>query len=153
MEIISVRQESANVAEIIAYFQTQWATPETMALYADSISHARSTSSSLPQWYLLKDGATIVGGVALITNDFISRMDLWPWLAALQIEEAYRGKGYARLLIEHVKEEARALGFEQLYLSTDHQELYEELGFTFIGMGYHPWGESSRIYQTTLNAN
>ena len=153
MEIISVRQESANVAEIIAYFQAQWATPETMVLYTDAISHTRSTSAPLPQWYVLKEGETIIGGIALVTNDFISRMDLWPWLAALHIEEAYRGKGYARLLVDHAKQEARALGFEQLYLSTDHQTFYEKLGFTYLGIGYHPWGESSRIYQIALTAN
>lgn len=29
---------------------------------------------------------------------------------------------------------------------TDHIGYYERYGFTHIGTGYHPWGESSRIY-------
>ena len=27
---------------------------------------------------------------------------------------------------------------------------YEKYGFNFIGMGYHPWGETSRIYKLDL---
>ena len=27
---------------------------------------------------------------------------------------------------------------------------YEKYGFEFLAMGYHPWGESSRIYKTQI---
>ena len=33
-----------------------------------------------------------------------------------------------------------------MYLSTDHVGLYEKWGFRYIGQGYHPWNEESRIY-------
>ena len=29
-------------------------------------------------------------------------------------------------------------------------KLYEKYGFEYSGIGYHPWGESSRIYKKTL---
>jgi hypothetical protein len=29
-------------------------------------------------------------------------------------------------------------------------ELYEKYGISYIDQGYHPWGESSRIYQRPL---
>lgn len=32
----------------------------------------------------------------------------------------------------------------------DYIGVYEKYGFQYIGQGYHPWGEESRIYQADL---
>jgi N-acetylglutamate synthase-like GNAT family acetyltransferase len=74
-------------------------------------------------------------------------MDLYPWICALFIDEKHRGNKYASLLIEQAKEDANKAGFDHVYLSTDHVGFYERYGFIYIGQGYHPWGEESRIYQ------
>ncbi|CRY26876.1 Acetyltransferase (GNAT) family [Yersinia enterocolitica] len=72
------------------------------------------------------------------------------WLCALYIEENFRGHAYGELLIKHLAKEAKSIGFDELHLCTDHIGFYEKYGFTFTGMGYHPWGESSRIYSLSL---
>lgn len=56
MNIISVRQEPAYRDVAIDYFQRQWASPETMMLYQDSITRCIDAVNPLPQWYLLLDG-------------------------------------------------------------------------------------------------
>lgn len=33
---------------------------------------------------------------------------------------------------------------------TDHNGYYEKYGFNYIGQGYHPWGDHSRIYELKL---
>jgi len=38
-----------------------------------------------------------------------------------------------------------------LYLSTGHVGYYEKYGFKYVCTGYHPWGESSRVYECQLN--
>ncbi|WP_421081078.1 GNAT family N-acetyltransferase, partial [Serratia fonticola] len=150
VKIISVRQEPAYRDVAIDYFQRQWASPETMMLYQDSITRCIDAVNPLPQWYLLLDGETVVGCAGLITNDFISRMELYPWLCALYVDEHYRGQGCGALLVNHVAKAASELGFTRLHLCTDHVGYYEKLGFSFDGLGYHPWGESSRVYSLGL---
>ncbi|MBP1045724.1 GNAT family N-acetyltransferase [Enterococcus sp. BWM-S5] len=146
MEIISIRENPDYQAMAIDYFQKQWGSEESNKVYEDAITHYGAAAGSLPQWYLLMDHERILGCAGLITNDFISRMDLYPWLCALYIDEEVRGKGLSRLLIEKVKEDTKAAGFKHLYLCTDHIGFYEKQGFVYIGDGYHPWGEKSRVY-------
>lgn len=77
-------------------------------------------------------------------------MDLYPWICALYIEEKNRGNSYGKLLLEQAKQEAKKAGFKSIYLCTDHVGYYEQYGFKYLAQGYHPWGEESRIYETTL---
>lgn len=149
MRVISIRKNPEYKKIGIRYFQKCWPSilPE---IYEDCISHSIGARDHLPQWYLLEIYDKIIGCAGLITNDFISRGDLYPWLNALFIQESYRGNAYAKILIEKVKEDARSFGYIYLYLATSHIGYYERYGFDYIGDGYHPWGEQSRIYQIKL---
>ncbi|BEN12538.1 N-acetyltransferase [Serratia marcescens] len=150
MDMISVRQAPELAPRAIAYFQRHWATAETLMMYEDAINRSLGATNPLPQWYLLMENDQILGCAGLITNDFISRGELYPWLCALYVEEAQRGRGYGAKLIEHVAAETRRLGFPQLHLCTDMEGYYERSGFVYNGLGYHPWGEASRVYSRVL---
>mgnify|MGYP001064746619 CR=1 FL=1 len=52
--------------------------------------------------------------------------------------------------MEKAKMDTKEAGFEYLYLCTEHIDYYEKYDFQYIGQGYHPWGEESRIYQFEL---
>ena len=150
MRIISVREYPAIATQAIAYIQSKWATAESMPVYEDCILQCLHSESPLPQWYLLCDEERIAGCAGLVTNDFISRMDLWPWICALYVDEAYRGNGYGALLLSQAAEDAKRYGFRSMYLCTDLRGYYERYGYQYIGTGYHPWGENSRIYGIDL---
>lgn len=150
MQIISLRRNPEFKDKAITYFQESW--PNVYPLiYQDCIENSLHSSGPLPQWYLSKKGEEIIGCAGLITNDFISRMDLYPWICALYLDPKFRGQNLGAKLIDYVKEDAKRLGFKLIYLCTDHIGYYEKLGFSYIGDGYHPWGESSRIYQLKIN--
>ncbi len=150
MKIISIKKHPEYKDVAIKYFQSKSGNPNNAKVYEDCITNCIATTSPLPQWYLLLDDSKIIGCAGLITNDFISRMDLYPWVCALYIEEEYRGNAYGSLLLDQAKTDAKAGNFSYLYLCTDHIGYYEKYGFKYIGIGYHPWGESSRIYAIEL---
>ena len=146
MRVISIRENPEFKTPAISYFQKSWPRVNPI-IYSDCIENSLITSQPLPQWYLLEKNEQIIGCAGLITNDFISRMDLYPWICALFIEESERGHNYGSLLINKAKEDAKKFGFEFSYLCTDHVGYYEKLGFSYLAQGYHPWGDESRIYQ------
>lgn len=149
MNVISVREQPAYKDMVIAYFQKNWK-GVLPVIYEDCINHSIEASAPLPQWYLLMNEDKIIGCAGLITNDFISRMDLYPWVCALFIEEQHRGNSYGSILLEQAKKDSAKAGFQSLYLCTDHIGYYEKYGFSYLAQGYHPWGEESRIYQAQL---
>lgn len=149
MKIISVRENPEFVNKAIKYFQKSWKSVSPI-IYENSISHSIHSKNPLPQWYLLMKDEELIGCAGLITNDFISRGDLYPWVCAIFIGEKHRGNAYSSLLIEKAKTDSKASGFENLYLCTEHIGFYEKYGFNYIGQGYHPWEEESRIYELDL---
>ena len=152
MRVISVRTNPEYKNQAIRYFQSKWPGVPPV-IYEDCINHCIGSNNSLPQWYLLEKECEILGCAGLITNDFISRMDLYPWVCAIYVEEKHRGNNYASLLIDKAMKDAKDAGFNYLYLSTDHIGFYEKFGFEYIGQGYHPWGEESRIYAINTAIN
>ena len=73
-----------------------------------------------------------VGTVGLWRCDLISRQDLYPWLAALYIDESQRGCGLGAQLQHHVEAFSRRTGFRELYLYATFANYYERFGFRFV---------------------
>jgi len=147
LKILGIR-ENPHLLEVgTKYFHNAFGNENNFMLYSDCINHSIATESPLPRWFLAMKDEEIVGCCALITNDFISRMDLWPWLAALYVTENERGNELGSKLLSHAVSEAGRLGFPKVYLSTDHDGYYEKYGWKRIEDGYMLWGEKSRIYE------
>ena len=144
-QIIEIREKPAMLEQCIDYFASRWGIDRR--IYADSISHSLTTGNHLPRWYLALDGIEIIGSYGLITNDFISRQDLVPWLCALYVEKEHRGRNLGAELLAHGRREAAEKGYVKLYLCTSLEGYYERLGWKHIGSGVHPWGSISKIYE------
>lgn len=147
IKIICVSENLEYLEKAIEYNCVNW--PLDDNIYIDCIKNSINSKHGFPRWYLMLRDDEIIGSYGLIMNDFISRQDIWPWFAALYIEESERGKKLGANLLEHGRKEAGRLGFEKLYLCTDHIDLYEKFGWKKIGKGYHPWHEASSIYENS----
>ena len=88
----------------------------------------------------------LVGTISLVQNDLMYRA-YSPWLSSLYVDPAYRSRGYARAMIERVKEEAWALGYKKLYLRTEHAGgYYRKLGWAYVEQCGDEYGLEPEVF-------
>lgn len=147
INIVNVHEYSGGIDKAINYIHSIWGKENNFEYYKDAIMNSTFKKNSLPRFYLLIKDESIIGCCGLITNDFISRHDLYPWLSSLYVEEQYRGNAYARLLMAHIIKEAKSLNFERVYLTTNHINYYEKYGWKRIEDGIDLFNSKpARIY-------
>ncbi len=117
--------------------------------FASIIAHSQRPGA-LPLTFIALDGEKLLGTVGLWRCDLISRQDLWPWLAALYVDEAARGQGLAGLLQKQVIEYAREQGYAQLHLYSACRDFYERYGWHYIGDGLDYPDTTVHLYRYDL---
>lgn len=143
IKIVDAREHPRGLDAAALYVHGKWGRPENLAFYRDAIEHS---GGILPQFFLLMAGESVIGCGALLTNDFVSRHDLWPWYGCHFVEPDWRGRGLGSLLLSHATALAARLGFHAVYLSTDHDGYYEKYGWERMEDGFEPSGAKTRIY-------
>lgn len=149
MQIFELSEKPERLEEAINYFWKQWGNDSNHNFYSDCIRHSLEEKNAIPKFYIGMEADKIVASYAIITNDLISRMDLFPWLACLYVDESYRKRGYAEELLSHGIAQTKSKGYENLYLSTDLVNFYERKGWTESGIGYNYSGDKIKIYSIT----
>lgn len=82
-------------------------------------------------------------GMASLWVSDATGTDLTPWLAAVYVHPFYRNRRISFALIGRAVEEARRLGFSELYLVTETAAgLYSRFGWSEIGKTKSPYGEA-----------
>ncbi len=121
---------AADVAHLI--HEEFWKDVEGGMSLADLLAHFEKTRDPdrIPLCLVALAGDEFVGTVNLIDNDDRKRTHLHPWLAAMVVVEAYRGRGIGTRLVRSLLAEAARLGFEAVYFGTDGPRFYERLGAT-----------------------
>jgi len=117
--------------------------------FASIVEHSQRPDA-LPLTFVLTDGERALATVGLWRCDLISRQDLYPWLAALYVEEAARGQGLAGMLQEHVKRYAREKGYPSLHLYSACVGFYERFGWQHIGDGIEFPATRVHLYRCAL---
>lgn len=77
-----------------------------------------------------KVDGVLAGTCLLVPSEIASRHDVSPWLAGLYVVPERRRSGVGAALVHAIEREARARGFERLYLyATDAADYYARLGW------------------------
>jgi GNAT superfamily N-acetyltransferase len=73
----------------------------------------------LPMAFVAHRDESYMGSVLLIESDLEARPQLSPWIAALWVDEQYRGQGIAQSLMTTAQTAAAKLGFSGIFLCAE----------------------------------
>lgn len=120
--IVHLCENPSVIPELICWFEQEWAPWYGPGGEGDAGQDLESCSNTdvLPLCLVaLGPDNRLIGTVALRTTSVGSDVAPGPWLTGLLVAEECRGQGVASALTAALEEEARRLGFEALYTSTD----------------------------------
>ena len=146
MNIIEISERTDLIDKAVDYFWKCWGNDNNFQFYRDCIVNSLDKKKSLPKFYILLKDEEIIASYALLTNDIISRQDLYPWLACLFVNPENRNKGIAEQLLHHGLQETKNKGFESLFLSSDLENFYERKGWTHTTNGYNIFDSEIKIF-------
>lgn len=148
--VINIKDIIGRFDEAVDYYYSKWGREGNYDFFYDAMRHSSNSESGLPRFYVLLKGNQIIGCCGLVINDFISRHDLMPWLGGVFIERNERGHNLSNFMMQRVEEDAQKIGFNKVYLTTDHDGFYEKYGWQRMEDGFDPNGLKSRIYWKDL---
>ena len=141
---VPVRNWPEAKEEIAIWFHERWHIP--LEAYKESITDCLGKGTGVPQWYVVIRENKIIAGCGVIENDFHERKDLAPNVCAVYVDEEFRNQRIAGFMLQYVCDDMSAMGFDTLYLLTDHTGFYERYGWQFLCMARGNDGELSRMY-------
>ena len=107
-------------------------------------------SNGVWQTLIALEEGQLLGGAALAKDDLPERPELGPWLACVLVAPHARQRGLAEQLITGVYAQAKAKGYERLYLHThDRADYYAKRGWEYREL-FHAWGMGHWLMQRKL---
>jgi len=151
IKIVNLADEQEFLPEVSEWIWKEWARKNGAKL-EDVIYRSKHSikKDDIPQMFIAKLENEVVGVVSLWRNDLTSRQDLYPWLAGMIVKQEYRNKGIGKMLQQKCIDEAKRLGYNNLYLITELENYYEKMGWSFIENAPMNSGEYVKIYQYKL---
>ncbi len=92
------------------------------------------------------DNNEICGYCTVAKTDCIPNLIYTPYIGYLFVDEECRGNRLSQKLIVYSMKYLKSIGFDKVYLVSDHENLYEKYGFKVIDRKMSPWGSEEKIY-------
>lgn len=95
---------------------------------------------------MLIDGENLISFCTFADKDDIQPTELTPWIGWVYTFPDYRGHRYVGKLLSYAETLAKTAGINNIYISTNHDGLYEKYGYEFLEMMKDMHGEDSKVY-------
>lgn len=79
-------------------------------------------------FYIEKDEPLSFG--ALVEQDYLPKPELKPWISLIYVAPKSRGQRLSAKMVTYLEKQAKDQGYNQVYLVSRHQGLYEKYGYT-----------------------
>lgn len=134
---------------------------ENVKMYAENCSWRAGKSlanhmnnNAFTDWQrviIAVDKENICGFCTVSKTDCIPDVGYTPYIGYIFVEEAYRGNRISEKLIQYAMSYLKSVGFDKVYLVSDHVNLYEKYGFRVIDRKIAPWGTEEKIYMREID--
>lgn len=94
---------------------------------------------------IAKDGNHVVGFCTLVKKDIIDTKDYTPNIATVFVAPEYRGKHISQKLVTTGENKLKEIGFGSVYITTQHEGLYEKWGYREITKENDRFGRLMRV--------
>lgn len=92
------------------------------------------------------DNEKICGYCTVAKTDCIPELHYTPYIGYIFVDEFYRRGRLSQQLIVYAMNYLKSVGFDKVYIVSDHVNLYEKYGFVVIDRKIAPWGSEEKIY-------
>ena len=147
MKIYTIRERPDLIPAMLESLEEHW--PTCMPWIKKHMKTVLETGGPIPDAYIAVEDGKIVGGYTLAIKELLYSQDRGLWIATLYMDPAFRGKHLSPILIEHARRRGGELGYEKIYLATEHTNYYEKYGFYTIGPDACAWGEPTQMFENT----
>ncbi len=141
------------VDDVAKYWHAEWSSDKSVSGLAKKRQSivSKLNINKVPFIFVAHNSQQFVGSVALFEYDLDLKRDFSPWISGVYTVPEYRGKGVAKTLIHKILLQAKKLGYNKIYLHTEHTaDLYTKLGWIKLCDCFNDRGEPSEIYTITL---
>lgn len=96
------------------------------------------------------DNEKICGYCTVAKTDCIPNVCYTPYIGYIFVDEKYRGNRLSQELIRYAMDYLKSIGFNRVYIVSDHENLYEKYAFDIIDCKIAPWGSEEKIFMRKL---
>ncbi|MDE7209922.1 MAG: GNAT family N-acetyltransferase [Lachnospiraceae bacterium] len=97
------------------------------------------------------DKERICGYCTVAKTDCIPDVCYTPYIGYLFVDEEYRGNRLSQKMIQYSMNYLKSVGFDRVYIISDHENLYEKYGFEVTDRKMAPWGSEEKIYMREIS--
>ena len=142
MEIKQVFYNDENWAKLINFVKnSSWRESPIIAKNWEEVKYL-----DWERIFVAIENNNIVGHCSLNEKDSVPNVEYTPYIQAVFVNEQYRGNRISEKMINSAIEYAKTLGFDKVYIVSDHRNFYEKYGFEKIDEKNDYRGELQSIF-------